>query len=80
MTRRELTARKKIIGAINKIVPALSSPSFFTRQEARAVLASLREAESLLSLASLPARAAEAADLAREQEQEQATAKDQGEQ
>ena len=71
MTRRELTARKKIIGAINKIVPSLISPSYDTRQEARAVLASLREAESLLSLASLPARAAEAAELSLEQEQDQ---------
>ena len=71
MTRRELTARKKIIGAINKIVPSLISPSYDTRQEARAVLASLREAESLLSMASLPARAAEAAELSLEQEQDQ---------
>ena len=78
MTRRELTARKKIIGAINKIVPALISESLEARQEARVVLSSLRDAEMLLSLASLPARSAAVAELAREQEQ--TPPKDQGEQ
>ena len=68
MTKKEIIARRRIIGAINKIVPSLVSPVYDTRQEARTVLASLREAESLLSLASLAARAAE---LGRDQEQAQ---------
>ena len=77
MTRRELTARKKIIAAVNKVVPALISDSAEARQEARAALSSLRDAEMLLGLVSLPARAAA---LGRHQEQEQAPPKDQGEQ
>ena len=77
MTKKEIIARRRIINSIAKVVPALIADSAEARAEARAALSSLRDAEMLLSLASLPARSA---DLARHQEQEQATAKDQGEQ
>ena len=56
------------------MVPALISESAEARQEARAVLSSLRDAEMLLALVSLPGRAAALArhqELAREQDQTQ---------
>lgn len=63
-TRTESTARKKIIAAVNKLIPKLLSDDFSARMDARETLGALQAAaELLLSLSSAaPAPAAPEAE------------------